>query len=221
MCDVVRRSDLDSFCKGEIDVEELARRHPNCGCEEATSSKGSPGPVQLDENVRLFLTSRSDIEGKRKAQREKRPFRALSLQKAFSNGLSVVRLWYADRDELEYTASLLHAFQSKRDSKHGGVLAVVDFPVKAVRDCADPEARMCVFETPLEKNGQASFKRPSHADVAHSLGGLPDHSKKAKRDIIYNQIIEHGIQKNAEDVEGCNLAQFLPRIVIDEGSPAA
>ena len=173
--------------------------------------------MQSDEVVRLFLTSRSDIDGKRRAQREKRPFKASSLQKAFTKGLSVVRLSHAEEIELEYSASILHAYQSDQHAEHGGLLAVVDFPVEAVRECADDEAQMCVFETPLEKDGEATYKRPSHADVAHSIDSLTEDQKKAKREVIYNQIIEQGTQRNVEDVDDCNLAQFLPRVVLDEG----
>ena len=215
-----RRADLDLFCEEEIDVEELAARNPQCGCEAASSPKGSPGPVADEEVVRLFLTSPSDIEGKRRAQRERRPFKAKSLQKVFTKGLSVVRLPHATRDELEYSASILHGYQSDRDPEYGGLLCVVDFPVTAVRECPNDLALMCVFETPLEAEEDGSFKRPSHADVAHSANGLPDEEKKAKREIIYNRIIEQGDQRKAENVTDCDLAQFLPEIVKREGRAA-
>jgi len=212
-----RRAELDLFCEQEIDAEALAARNPHCACECAKSPSGSPGPVQNEEIVRLFLASPSDIEGKRRVQREKRPFRAKSLQRAFTRGLSVVRLAHASSKELEYSASLLHTHQSGRDSKHGGLLSVVDFPVAAVRMCVDRFGSMCVFETPAEAQGNGSFKRPSHADIANSVNGLAEEAKKAKREVIYNRIIEQGNQLRVEDVDGCNLAQFLPEIVKNEG----
>lgn len=146
------RTDLEAFSAEEFGVEELARRHPVCACEGASSPDGSPGPVQAGEIVRLFLTSRSDIDGKRAALRERRPFKAGSLQKVFTKGLSVVRLAHADQVELEYAASILHGVQFRNSNEYGGVLAVIDFPVEAVRICEDSDARMCVFETPLERD---------------------------------------------------------------------
>jgi len=106
----VCRTDLEAFSAAEFGVDELARRHPGCACESASSPGGSPGPVQPCEVIRLFLTSRSDIDGTRAALRLRRPFKAKSLQKAFTKGLSVVRLAHADQSELEYTASILYAF---------------------------------------------------------------------------------------------------------------
>ena len=213
----IRRSDLEAFSAEEFGVEELARRHPVCACESAKSPDGSPGPVQAGEIIRLFLTSRSDIDGKRAALREKRPFKASSLQKAYTKGLSVVRLAHADRAELEYAASILHDFQFENSKDYGGVLAVVDFPVEAVRICEDPIARMCVLETPLKRDANGKFVRPSHADVAYSQSGISEEMKKAKRDIIYNQIVTQGQQLNVEDVTGCDLAQFLPHVIKIEG----
>ena len=131
----------------------------------------------------------------------------------FTKGLSVVRLAHADQAELEYTASLLHSFQFENSAEYGGVLAVIDFPVEAVRDCKDQQARMCVLETPLERDACGKFRRPSHADVSYSHSGISDEMKKAKRDIIYNQIVAQGTQLNAEDVTGCDLAQFLPQVI--------
>ncbi len=172
------RDALDQFCRKEMDVEALAERHPRCACEGADSPTGSPGPVKDDEIVRLFLTSRSDIEGKKRAQREKRPFRAKSLQRVFVHGLSVVRLGHATPEEMEHSASLLHDNQSRRDPQHGGLLAVMDFPVEAVRNKRE---NMCVFETPLEPRGDGSFGRPSHADIVSAVAGLTDEQKMAKR----------------------------------------
>lgn len=215
-----RRTDLEAFSAEEFGVDELARRHPGCACEMASSPDGSPGPVRSCEVIRLFLTSRSDIDGTRAALRQSRPFKANSLQKAFTKGLSVVRLANADRTELEYTASLLHAFQVKKSGDFGGVLAVIDFPVEAVRDCEDQDAKMCVLETPLERDISGKFLRPSHADVVYSYSNIPDEVKKAKRDVIYNQIIEQGTQLKAEDVTECDLAQFLPKVIKDEGRAA-
>lgn len=209
------RTDLEAFSAEEFGVEELARRHPVCACECASSPDGSPGPVHDDENIRLFLTSRSDIDGSRAAQRDRRPFKAGSLQKVFTKGLSVVRLDHADTAELEYTASILHGVQFQNSKAYGGVLAVVDFPVKAVRNCEDLRARMCVLETPLERDACGKFRRPSHADVAYSHSGISEELKKAMRDVIYNQIVEQGRQLNAEDVTGCNLSQFLPQVIKD------
>ena len=213
-----RRVALDLFCEKELDVEELASRHPQCGCENAPSPKGSPGPVQHEEKVRLFLVSTSDIKGEKQAQREKRFFKAQSLKRAFTTGLSVVRLPHASVEELEYSASLLYDFQSKRNPEYGGLLLVVDFPVFAVRMNIDGLGAMCVFETPSERQEDGSFKRPSHADIANSASGLAEEDKLAKRQIIYNRIVEHGMQRRVEDVDEGNLVPFLPKIVKDEGS---
>ncbi len=217
----VWRNDLEAFVSGKLDVEELARRHPLCACENAVSPNGSPGPVQAGEIIRLFLMSRSDINGEKANLRQRRPFKAGSLERAFTRGLSVVRLTHADQEELEYTASKLHAFQFEKSEKFGGVLAVMDFPVEAVRDSEDAEARMCVLETPLDCDASGKFLRPSHADVVYSRSGIPDELKKAKREVIYNQIVQKGRQLNAEDVRDCNLAQFLPQVIKDEGRAAS
>jgi hypothetical protein len=212
-----KRATLNSFCCQEIDVEELAALHPECGCEGAQTVEGSPGPVTNDEVLRLFLTSPSDIRGERKAQREKRPFGQRSLQKAYTKGLSVVRICHASQEEIEYTASLLHAYQSKRDPKNGGLLCVVDFPVSAVREGPDPDAVLCALETPLDWQSEGYFLRPSHGDVVNSKSGLLEEIKKAKREVAYNRIVELGEQRRVEDVTDSNLSQFLPQIVVDEG----
>lgn len=208
-----RRVALDLFCE-----HELAARHPQCGCEGAQSSAGSPGPVKHEEKVRLFLTSTSDIKGKRHAQRKERPFKPQSLKRAFTTELSVVRLTHSSAKELEYSASLLHNYQSEREPMYGGLLSVVDFPVSAVRMNVDGLGAMCVFETPCKVEEDGSFKRPSHADIANSAHGLTKEENMAKRQIIYNRIVEHGTQCRVEDVDDCNLIPFLPKIVKDEGS---
>lgn len=212
-----KRAALDSFCDLAISVEELAARYPNCGCESAATVDGSPGPVTKDEVLRLFLTSPSDIDGKRREQREKRPFKKASLQKIFTKGLSVVRMRHAAPSEIEYSASILFAYQSGRDPVHGGILSVVDFPVAAVREDADAVSLMCVLETPLERQASGEFLRPSHGDVVNSASGLSEEARLAKRDVAYNRIVELGKQSNVEQVSDSNLAQFLPQIVAAAG----
>ena len=92
--EAMRRS-IDDFCNQSLNVEELATRHPCCECEHAASPDKSPGRVDSSEILRLFLTSRSDIDARSAAKRSRRPFRVQSLKKAYKNGLSISRLRYA------------------------------------------------------------------------------------------------------------------------------
>lgn len=214
------RESLDAFCKQDLTVEDLAAKYPGCLCETAAPVEGSPGPVGDEETLRLFLTSPSDIEGKRRSQRERRPFRQGSLQKAFTKDLSIVRIDFATAQEVEYSAGLLYQYQSGRDPLHGGLLSVMDFPVRAVRGCADFEPEFCVLETPLEMQEDGSFLRPSHGDVVNSKSGLSLEQQKAKREVVFNRIVQLGQLRRAEDVADSDLAQYLPQIIVDEGRTA-
>ena len=49
--------------------------------------------------------------------------------------------------------------------------------------------------------------------------GLTDEEQKASLEVIYNQIVEDGCQIRAEDVDNCDLVQFLPEIVTNESEP--
>ena len=204
------RESLNSFINEQLNVEDLASLHPFCGCESADSEEGCYGPVKASEVVRYFLMSPSDI-GNASAEKLKiRPFNSTSLKRAFTTGLSVSRLAHATSEELEKTAAILFTFQVARSPSLGGVLAVIDFPVESVRVCPKPHAPFCVLETPLDPLPDGQFERPSHADVVNSVANLSDESKKACREIIYNQIKVQGTQTSCEDVTDCNLQQYLP-----------
>ncbi len=211
----ILRQSLNDFCDEKIKVEELAARHPTCECEMAVSPDHGHGPVKDCEVVRLFLTSTSDINGARSSQLKLRPFKAKSLQKAYTKGLSTYRLKYASATELENSAKLLYDYQIGRNNKFGGVLGVVDFPVYAVRYCPEPHAPMCVFETPLGQNTNGIFDRPSHSDIVNSKADLTDEEQKIHREIVFNLIKQYGKQTNSEDVSDCNLKSLLPNILSD------
>lgn len=205
-----KRKSLESFLSQEISVDELAVRHPDCGCEDAASEAGSPGPVASDEILRLFLTSRSDIDAKKKNQLSNRKFRATSLQKAYTNGLSTYRLSHATSDELELSAKILYDDKIVDEPEYGGILGVMDFPVSAVRVCPEAHSAMCVLETPLNRVDPISFLRPSHCDVVNSRPFTDPEDRVAVRRTIFNQINEQGQQTPAENVKDCDLAQFIP-----------
>lgn len=207
-----KRKSLHSFLAQEISVDELAIRHPDCACEHAASEDGSPGPVANDERLRLFLTSRSDIDAKKTNQLQNRTFRATSLQKAYTNGLSTYRVAHATKDELEYSAKILYDGKIVDDPEYGGILGVMDFPASAVRICPVGHSPMCVLETPLDPSSDNTFLRPSHCDVVNSQPIADQEDRVAARRVIFNQINEQGQKTNAEDVKDCDLVQFLPAI---------
>lgn len=208
-----KRELIEEFSAGRLTVEDLAEAMPECACEGAAPVEGSPGPVSDDETLRFFLTSRSDVDGKRESQLKKRPFKAAALKKAYTVGLSVSRLEHASREELEYTAGLLHGIQVEKSGEYGGVVGVVDFTAKAVRQGSEPSVPMCVLETPLDKNLEGGLSRPSHADVVNSKAGMTEEEKKSSREIIYNAICQIAAKVRSEDVADCNLLEFLPGIL--------
>ena len=207
-----KRKLIEEFSAGCLTVEELAEATPGCACESAALVAGSYGPVSDAETLRFFLTSRSDVDVKKASQLKNRPFKVTSLKKAYTVGLSVCRLTHATCEELEYTAGKLHDIQSENHGEYGGVVGVVDFPVKAVRRCPEPIAPMCVLETPLDANPEGGFCRPSHADVVNSKSGMTEEEKKSSREIIYNSICELGVQTRSENVADCDLHRFLPEV---------
>jgi hypothetical protein len=213
------REILVRFVAQEINVDQLATIAPECICETAEALDGGHGPVGNDERLRLFLVSRSDID--LKASEEKlvaliaaRPFKAMSLAKAYKTGLSVCRLDHADRDELNYTAELLHSNQTANNSDYGGLVAVVDFPVRVVRSAPKGGVPMCVLDTPLEPVGSAYFKRPSHADVVCASSGLSEEDRLSARSILYNSIQSECTKTNVENLLDADLAQFLPAVIV-------
>jgi hypothetical protein len=212
------REYLNLFCdaNSEVGVEEVAIKFPGCACESAYSPVGSHGPVANHELLRYFLASTSDIDASKPTHRKKRAFRVQSLGRAYKNGLSVCRLDYSDRSELELTAKMLYDHQVGQTGEFGGILGVVDFPASAVRCTLDGSDAipLCVLETPLDQNGADGFDRPSHADLVNSQANLTDEDRIASRSIIYNQIKAQGNQTDPEFVTDCNLVQFLPSLII-------
>ena len=190
----------------------MAVSFPRCACEEAFNEKGSHGPVADDEIIRLFLTSRSDIDAKKSTQLASRTFKASSLQKAYKNGLSAYRLSFASKGELEIAAKILFDGKVEKDGEYGGVLGVMDFPVSCVRVSPDGTPPFCVFDTPLDRIKRGEFRRPSHCDVANSQPFENNEDKVAARRIMFNQIKAAGNMTRAEDVQDCDISQFLPAV---------
>jgi len=211
MSDEEMRGALDQFCSHELTVESLAGKFPACKCEQAKSPEGSPGPVECDELLRLFLTSPTHLRIKSAADLNKRAFRAADLKRAYSVGLSVCRLRHASKDELEYTARNLYKIQTANNGELGGLVGAVDFPAAAVRSCPDDFVPLCAHETPLDSKPDGGFFRPSHSDVVNSLSGMTPEEQKASRDIIYNQVIQKGSVKKAADVADFKLTDFIPK----------
>lgn len=214
MPDDPKRKDLNRFCTGEINTDELALLYPSCACESASSPAGSFGHVLNQERVRFFLLSRSDVDGKREpAKLASRPFRPTQLKKAERDGVSVCRLTHASRAELELTAEMLHGLMVGQYAEYGGILGVVDFPVSAVRVCPGEHSPLCVFETPLDPIPAGGFRRPSHADLVNSKVGMTEEEKLKNRAIIHNQIVAQGTQTRSEQVTDSDVARYLPAIL--------
>jgi hypothetical protein len=205
------RDHLDRFCAEEINVEELAEAYPSCACEQAVSPIDSPGKVKPEEVLRLLLTSPSHLKVKKSADLNKRKFRVVDLARAYKVGLSVVRLSHASKKELIYTAEKLHKIQMNARGDEGGLVGAVDFPVEAVRTCIAPHVPLCVYETPLDYTNASGYLRRSHGDVVNSMTGMSDEEQKATREVIYNQIKEHGTVLNIEDVIDFDMLGFIPK----------
>ncbi len=71
---------------------------------------------------------------------------------------------------------------------------------------------MCALETPADLQSDGAFLRPSHADVVNSRPGLSEAEENDSRGKIYNQIKEQGTQLKSEDVQDCDLHEFLPQV---------
>ncbi len=211
-----KRKLLDEFCGGKLDVEELAEKAPECGCESAATVAGGHGPISDDELLRLFLTSRVDLDIKdRPSFVNRRPFKPVHLKKAYKTGLSVYRLAHASRDEIKLAAQILYKNRSEKEGDYGGILGVVDFPAKAVRNCAKEITPMCVLDTPLDSDGNNGFRRPSHADITNSKPGMSPEQQKISREIIFNNIQQLMTQTNADDLRDCDIREYLPVVVKD------
>lgn len=214
MSKVALREALNQLCAGDIDVDGLASACPNCICESAPSPTGSPGPIINGEVLRLFLTSPTHVRVKQPADLAKRPFRAADLKRAYSVGLSVCRLAHASQEELAYTANQLCEVQRASNGDLGGVIGAVDFPVTSVRTCPVEIVPLCAYETPLDPRPEGGYLRASHGDVVNSRNGMSPEEQKASRDVIFNQIVESGKIRKADQIDDFTIADYLPKTAV-------
>jgi hypothetical protein len=196
-----KRAYLDGWV-GKGNADTMSRDHPNCRCEDAAPSSGGHGPVEDAERLRFFVTSRTDIDLKR---RPNKPITPAILSRMFEQGKSSYRLEKAGREELEFGASLLYEYFSEKEGENGGILGVVDFAAELVR-CTEEGARACcVFDTPIHP------ERPSHADIVYAAGKPEDEEDRRKaRDAVFNRIGGTSAFVKSADVTDCNLLRYLP-----------
>lgn len=207
---IEKREYLDYWSTERQHVDQLANRYPGCSCEDAATAEGGHGPVDDTEILRYFVMSRFDQD----LAKGKRSWRPAVLSKIFKKGLSVCRLNRATREEVEYTASILHENAVQKDLEHGGVVAVLDFPCSAVRALREEGERLCcVVDTPLDPLPGGGFRRPSHADVVHSGVITDDQQKILMRLKIYNGINAEQNTTPAPDVKDCDLSPFIPNSI--------
>ena len=176
-------------------------------CECATSPEGSAGPINDEETLRYFVNSRSNADLKKN-----RKFGPRSLNRIFSDGLSVCRVDMATPKEVYYTAENLFEIMRKHYDDYGGIVGVLDFKCKIVRQlaCEDGGRLICVLETPLDPNSDGGYNRPSHSDIVHAREHCED--QQAIRVMVFNAIVadEGEPYTPLEKVDNGHLKEFLP-----------
>ena len=213
MSECEMRDTLDLFSARQIDAEDLSKKYPACACEKATSPKGSPGPIDDQEWVRLFLLSPTHLSLKKPSDLNKTMFRVRHLKNAYGRGLSICRLEHARKSEMEYTACSLSRIQKKSNNNAGGVIGVVDFPIRSIRKCPNGCTHLCAYETPLEFDNEGNYLKPSHGDLVNSKSGMSDVDKNASRRVLFNQIISCGEVKKPEQIDDFDVSPYLPKSI--------
>lgn len=166
-----KRRFLDQWSERGGDVQELAEAYPNCGCEDADAAEGGFGPVSNDETLRFFVLATSHIDRK-----NKKKFRAASLQRLFKSGLSTCRLDHSSSEEIRRTAVILSDLMRKQSPQRGGIMGAVDFNCGVVRELTSEDGLLsiCVVDTPLDRQSDGSFLRPAHADLVYGKIECPN-----------------------------------------------
>ena len=182
-------------------VQEITTNYPDCICESASSSKTGHGPVINSEKLRYLVTSRSDIDYKREP---KKPVSSKIFKRMFKDGMSVIRLDFASRMEINETAKNLHEYHTDKSGEYGGIIGVVDFVAKCIRfpDGGNLQC-CCVLETPL-------LGKESHADVIHKTGNLVGNVQQNFRNKLFNSIGGLKAFKSAENVKDCDISDLIP-----------
>ena len=201
-----KRDFLNNWAQIEGSVAEVSDTYPDCGCEDASAAVGGFGPVNNCETIRFFVQSRSDVDLKRR-----RKLSAAVFQRIFTEGKSVYRTGKAEKEELEYAASILYEIAIKNDQKFGGLIGVIDLNCSDVRSSLFNTARICcILETPLDPVGE-KFKRPSHADIVYVSGNVEPDVRLQIRSKLYNDlIVNKDCFTDSNDLADMNLVQFLP-----------
>lgn len=139
----------------------------NCACEQASAPPGGHGPVRDTELLAYFVTSRYNIDLKRR-----RNFTPKKLKNVFEKGLSSVRLDLCSLEELNKTCEVIARPLVEQDGEFGGIVEIVIARCSKIRyikcNMTDGDRIFCVYETPSGRGDDGQFERPSHADILAS-----------------------------------------------------
>ena len=206
-----KRAYLDRWASEDHhgDAEGMAREHPWCACEGASSTENGHGPILDDERLRCFVVSWIDVDLSKGSQKR---LNSSVVSNIFKKGKSAVRIDKADAAEKVLTASIIHKKLAAQKPQFGGVLGVIDFTAERVRYFENGERACCVFDTPYHPY------RPSHVDLVFAAGQKPQDEEVARkvREEIFNRMGGAGAFVHSAEVADCDLSQFLPEIIKPE-----
>ena len=191
-------------------LKEISSDFSNCSCESAEPVSGEFGQVKNNEQLRYFVTSTSDINYKKQPNKEIGPE---IFSRIFARGMSVVRLNFAERQELNQTAQILFDFQIERNPDHGGIVGVVDFQTIDVRFPKNLHDQVCcVLDTHIQEE-------MSHADIISNINETDKFKQIQIKRYLFDCIGGKNIFKPSHKVSDCDLSQMAPRMRKKEMNP--
>ncbi len=197
-----KRIYLNWWCENGS-LSEISRDYPDCVCETAKPVECGFGQVRDEEKLRYFASSTSDINYKKQPNKE---IGSEIFSRIFVSGVSVVRLDFAERSELNLTAQILYNFQVERNPSHGGIVGVVDFQAKEVRFPINLQLQTCcVLDTPIQE-------RMSHADIISNSNEIDKSKQNQIKRHLFNSIGGKNAFKLSQDVSDTDLSQMVPKM---------
>ena len=104
--------------------------YPNCACETTTATQTGFGHFLDTEILRYLACSTSDVRQKTISKFRVTP---KIFGRIFTKGVSIIRMLYTSKSELNQTAEILFNIHQKQSGEKESVLGVVDFVAKDVR----------------------------------------------------------------------------------------
>lgn len=180
-CRAIFASNEDN--EGLADLLEAS--HPKCACEAFSVGEGSPGVVNDQEILLRIIISPRDID-RETGEIAVRPF-----EKAFKNGLSVVRSVASDSDIDDIVNEGLEA-SGVITSKVEAILGATTLSVRSITK--ENEKVFCVYDQTVKRRDETRPPIPTHAGVfqRHPPKGIA-HRKLLQKDfarLLYQTFLD-------------------------------